>query len=271
MLKLFQFLTGKEVNMYSDYHVHSRFSFDSDESPDTIIKRASKLHMSQICFTDHQDYNWPVEGEAPLLDMEEYISTLAWLREKYSHSIQVLTGIELGLMKGNESLCSNLLNLYHFDFVIGSCHIVDGMDPYYSNFWGNRRDRDAFELYFNTLINALKTFNTIDTLGHLDYIVRYSPNKDKNYSFFDYQDIIDEILKFIIGRNIKLEINTSNLAKGFHFPNPHTDIIKRYRELGGEYVTVGSDAHKAEYIGFGFDTVEEIIRKLNLKVFTIKE
>ena len=102
----------------------------------------------------------------------------------------------------------------------------------------------------------------------MDYIVRYSPNKDSNYSVFDYQDIIDEILKLIINKNIKLEINTSNLAKGFHFTNPHTDIIKRYQELGGEYVTVGSDAHKAQNIGYGFDIAKEIIEKYDLKVYT---
>lgn len=256
--------------MYSDYHVHSHFSFDSDEKPENIIKQAIKLNMNQICFTDHQDFNWPVAGKLPLLNIEEYTSSLCLLKEKYRDNIQILTGIELGLMNGNETLCNELLNSHNFDFIIGSCHIVDGMDPYYSTFWRNRNDRDAFELYFFTLMNALKSFNRIDSLGHLDYVVRYSPNRDSNYSVADYQDILDEILGFIINKNIKLEINTSNLAKGFSFPNPHTDIIKRYKELGGEYVTVGSDAHKAEYIGFGFDTVSKIVDKLGLKVYTKK-
>lgn len=255
--------------MYSDYHVHSRFSFDSDENPDTIINQAIKLNMCQLCFTDHQDFNWPIAGETPLLNMNEYTSTLAALKEKYKKQIQIITGIELGLMNGNESLCHNLLSTYKFDFIIGSCHIVDGMDPYYSDFWQNRNDRDAFELYFKTLLDALMKFNSIDTLGHMDYIVRYSPNKDSNYSVLDYQDIIDEILKFIINKNIKLEINTSNLAKGFDFPNPHTDIIKRYTELGGQYVTIGSDAHKANDIGWGFDTAQNIVHKFNLKIYKV--
>ena len=73
---------------------------------------------------------------------------------------------------------------------------------------------------------------------------------------------------FIINKNIKLEINTANLAKGFTFPNPHTNIIKRYKELGGEYITIGSDAHKACDIGYGFDKVENLIIKHHLKIFT---
>ena len=255
--------------MISDYHVHSHFSFDSKEAPENIINKAISLGMEQICFTDHQDFNWPIEGELPLLNIEDYISTLSELRENYQNKIQVLTGIELGLMKGNETLCQNLIKQTNLDYVIGSCHIVDQMDPYYSSFWENKPDRDAFEAYFNTLLNALKTFNNIDALGHLDYIVRYSPNKDINYSPLDYQDIIDEILKFIIDKNIKLEINTANIAKGFSFPNPHTDIINRYKELGGMYVTVGSDAHKAEDIGYGFEYAEQLIEKTGLKIYTL--
>ena len=143
------------------------------------------------------------------------------------------------------------------------------MDPYYTDFWKNRQDRDAFELYFKTLLEGLLEFSQIDTLGHLDYVVRYSPNRNSNYSPRDYQDVIDEILKFIIEKDIKLEINTSNLSKGFDFFNPHTDIIKRYKELGGKYVTLGSDAHKAEYIGYGFDKAYEIANSFDLKIFTL--
>ena len=113
----------------------------------------------------------------------------------------------------------------------------------------------------------LHTPRTVNTLGHLDYIVRYSPNRDNNYSVADYIDVIDEILKMIIENDIKLEINTSNFSKGFDFPNPHTDIIRRYKELGGLYVTVGSDAHKAQFVGSGFDLVEKIVEKYKLKIF----
>lgn len=256
--------------MLSDYHVHSNFSFDSEESPDNIVSRAIELGMPCIAITDHQDFNWPVEGEFPYIDFDNYFSTLDELSSKYEDKIKIIKGIELGLVVDAKSQCQNLIKNNAFDFVIGSCHIVDNMDPYYSEFWKNRNDRDAFELYFRTLLNGIKSFDHFDTLGHMDYIVRYSPNKAANYSVLDYRDIIDEILTLIISNNIKLEINTANLAKGFSFPNPHTDIIKRYKELGGEYVTVGSDAHTSGNIGYGFDVAEEIIKNFNLNIFTIK-
>ena len=253
--------------MYSDYHVHSCFSFDSEEKPETIIERAISLGMKKICFTDHQDFNWPVPGETPFIDFPNYSSTLEELKEKYADRIQVLKGIELGLAPGNEKEIQDLLSKESFDFIIGSCHVVSGMDPYYPNFWENKNDRQAFEEYFKATLEGLQSFSGIHTLGHLDYIVRYSPNKDSNYSVSDYTDLLDEILRFIIQNEICLEINTASFGKGFTYPHPHPDILERYRELGGELVTIGSDAHKAEQIGLGFDHVKELIEQYQFKVF----
>ena len=230
--------------------------------------------MKDICITDHQDWFWPVPGESFDIDTDSYFNELNILKNKYSSKINLHIGVELGITCDNYKKNADFLQSYPFEYVIGSCHIVDQMDPYYAEFWEGKNDRDCFELYFKTLLDSLKSFigrntcttpRTVNTLGHLDYIVRYSPNKDNNYSVADYIDVIDEILKMIIENDIKLEINTSNFSKGFDFPNPHTDIIRRYKELGGLYVTVGSDAHKAQFIGSGFDLVE----KYKLKVFTI--
>lgn len=254
--------------MFSDYHVHSKFSFDSEESPRAIVQKAISLNMKQICFTDHQDFNWPDKSESPYVDFPVYFSALSNLKEEFSSKIKVLTGIELGITEDNYLLCKNLVGTYSFDYVIGSCHIVDNMDPYYSKFWQVKNDRDCFELYFKTLLNALRQFNDFDALGHLDYIVRYSPNKNANYNPYDYMDYIDEVLKIIIAKDIKLEINTSNYSKGLDFPNPHNQIIKRYKELGGLYVTMGSDAHKADYVGYGFGQAKDLVEEYGLKVYT---
>ena len=255
--------------MLSDYHVHSKISFDSKEEPQLIVEKAITLGMSQICLTEHQDYHWPVPDEIPLIDFNQYNSTINVLRNNYGHQIDILKGVELGLTPGNAALCEQLMECEHFDFIIGSCHIVDNMDPYYSAFWENKTERDAFELYFKTTLEGLRDFHQIDALGHLDYIVRYSPSKGAEYSVNDYRDMIDEILKFIIEKDIKLEINTANITKGFQFPNPHTDIIKRYKELGGKYITVGSDAHVVTHIGQHFETAQNIAEQLGLKVYSI--
>ena len=115
--------------MLSDYHVHSNFSFDSEESPDNIVLRAIELGMPCIAITDHQDFNWPVEGEFPYIDFNNYFSTLDELSSKYEDKIKIIKGIELGLVDDAKSQCQNLIKNNAFDFVIGSCHIVDNMDP----------------------------------------------------------------------------------------------------------------------------------------------
>ena len=113
----------------------------------------------------------------------------------------------------------------------------------------------------------LKDFIHVDTLGHLDYIVRYCPSRDANYNpMVDQKEVIDNILNLLIERDICLEINTSNLAKGFDFAHPHPDILKRYVELGGKKVTIGSDAHQADKLGYGFNDVKTLIEELNLEV-----
>jgi histidinol-phosphatase (PHP family) len=143
------------------------------------------------------------------------------------------------------------------------------MDPYYPEFWKNRTDRCAFEEYFKATLEGLHSFSDIHTLGHLDYIIRYSPNKDANYSVTDYMDYLDEILTFIIQHQICLEINTAGFGKGFSYPHPHPDILKRYQELGGKYVTIVSDAHRAEQIGLGFDKIEGLLTQYQLEMFQI--
>ena len=139
------------------------------------------------------------------------------------------------------------------------------MDPYYSEFWENRNEAEAFRTYFSTFLDALKLFNSFNTLGHLDYIVRYAPNKDKNYNCSDYFNIVEQIFKEIIHKDIALEINTGALAKGMDFANPHFDILSFYKDLGGKLVAVGSDAHIAGNIGYGFDKATQLIEHFNFK------
>ena len=251
--------------MLSDFHVHSKFSNDSDEDLENIISKAISLNMKDICITDHQDWFWPVPGESFDIDTDSYFNELNILKDKYSSKINLHIGVELGITCDNYKKNADFLQSYPFEYVIGSCHIVDNMDPYYSEFWENRNEADAFRTYFSTLLDALKLFNSFNTLGHLDYIVRYAPNKDKNYNCSDYFNIVEQIFKEIIHKNIALEINTGALAKGMDFVNPHFDMLSFYKDLGGKLVAVGSDAHVADNIGYGFDKAAQLIEHFNFK------
>ena len=118
------------------------------------------------------------------------------------------------------------------------------------------------------MLNNVKTCDFFNVYGHIDYVVRYSPNKDFNYKVFDYCDIINEILKNLIHNGKGIEINTSGYRSGLSNPNPNTEIIKMYRELGGEIITIGSDAHRPQDIAYNFNKVVEILKGCGFKYYT---
>ena len=115
----------------------------------------------------------------------------------------------------------------------------------------------------------IRTFDSFDVYGHLDYVVRYGPHKDAQYSFEKYRDILEDILKLLIEKGKGIEINTGGLKYGLKELHPCTGLLKRYKELGGEIVTVGSDAHKPENIGFGFARAEEVLKACGFRYYTL--
>lgn len=248
--------------MYSDYHIHSDLSFDSDEPAINQVKKAIKLGMKQICFTEHVDIGWNINGETSLVDIKKYNKTIADLRNQFGNEIEILQGIEVGLTDTNIDETQEFLDANNFDYVIASIHEIQGADPYYYTFWEGQKENDLIQQYFEATLRLIPRIRGIDTLGHLDYITRYAPSKKFNPD--EYKNIIAPILEYLIANDIALEINTSNLAKGNEQPNPHTTILKWYSELGGQKVVVGSDAHKSEFVGFGFDIARDLIEKYHL-------
>ena len=119
-----------------------------------------------------------------------------------------------------------------------------------------------------TTLENVKVMDCFQSLGHLDYIVRYGKMREKTYSCEEYTDVIDEILKQLIEKGKGLEINAAGLKYGLPFAHPHPDVLRRYRELGGEIVTIGADAHKPEHIAYDFGKVEELLKACGFKYYT---
>lgn len=255
--------------MFSDYHIHSHFSGDSEADLDEIIQKAIKLNMDSICITDHQDFDFPGNANLFSVDLSNYIKAVEEAKERYKDRISIALGIETGLEPHlSEKLDSFVLD-NPFDFVIGSSHLVNRQDPYYPEFWDNRSEETGYIEYFLSIIDNLKVCQNFDVYGHLDYIVRYSPNKSKYYSYDLYSNMIDEILKQIIAMGKGIEINTGGFKYGLGFANPHPDIVRRYKELGGEIVTIGSDAHKPEYIGYRFHKIHDLLSACGFRYYTV--
>lgn len=247
----------------ADLHTHSSFSTDSSEPLFEMAESAVRKGLKTLCLTEHMDFDYPT-GEFQL-DTRAYREELLRVRGEFSDRLELLFGVELGLADYlAETLCE-YSSAWDFDFVIGSIHLVDRLDPYYPDHY-EKIGKNAILRYFECMLSAVKAFDGFDVLGHLDYIVRYSP--EKSYDPPDYREILDEILKTVISRGKGIEINTKGLdSLGYVHPNEW--ILKRYKELGGEIITVGSDSHNVTHIGDGFDLAEQALKSAGFEKYAI--
>lgn len=251
--------------------MHSSFSADSPTPMEDMIKQAIQAGLTGICFTEHLDPDYPKTPDNLefSLDIPAYHSQLLKLKELYKEQIHIHFGIEIGLQLHLGEYFHNLLKEYPFDFVIGSSHLVHGADPYYPEFFQDRSEQRAYMEYFESILENLSAFDEMDTYGHLDYIVRYGPNQNKFYSYGRYQDILDEILKKLIEKNVGLEVNTGGYHYGLGEPNPCTAIIRRYKALGGEIITIGADAHTPDKIGYAFNKAAQVLKECGFRYYTV--
>ncbi len=262
----------------TDCHVHSCFSSDSETPVEDMLEHAMKRNFSYFYLTDHMDYEFPIseEGMDFLFNPNEYFSTLEKLQVKYTNKIEIRPSIELGLKPHLREDYRKLLKEYPFDFVIGSTHLVNDLDPYNAEFWEERSEKASLIAYFETVIENIRSFPEFDSLGHLDYAIRYAPSVKQriansliHYQYKEYADYIDEALKLLVHYGIALEVNTAGYAKGLGQPNPKIDVLKRYKEFGGELITIGSDGHVPNAYAFGFGEVEELLKKVGFRYYAI--
>ena len=257
----------------ADSHVHSVFSSDSETPVEAMIEQAISQGRNRFYLTDHHDIDYPVgeDGRDFNLDLDSYVAKLDELQCKYRGKIAIFAGVELGLMPQCRDKIEAFAGSYPFDFIIGSSHLVRGIDPYYKEYYEGKTEKEAYEEYFLSILENVKLFDCFNVYGHLDYVIRYGPNKDKFYNPMDYYDIFKEILTTLIDKGKGIEVNTGSLYKGLKYPHPHETILKMYQELNGDIITVGSDAHVPEYFGYGFDYAEALLKRLGFRYYTVFE
>lgn len=256
----------------SDFHMHTDFSSDSKAPPRKMIEGAIEKGMKTICFTDHHDKDYPFYPDmgmnAFLFDVDKYFQVLTPLREEYSNRIDIRIGVEIGLQPHLGDFYRKLAHKYPFDFVIGSVHIVNGRDPYYPEMFQERADKEVYKETFLATLENLETVEAFDVLGHIDYVVRYGEHMAEEYNYFKYAEILDAILRKVIALGKGIELNMSGFKYGLGFCHPHPDLIRRYKEMGGEIITVGGDAHKPEHIAYEFHKAGDILRSCGFKYYT---
>ncbi len=246
-----------------DCHVHTKFSTDSKMNIEDALKRASGLNIGMI-ITEHMDLKYPFEGKFAF-DPEEYFNKYS----KYRND-KLLLGVEMGIREDCLEENKRLAQSYGFDYIIGSVHVVDNIDIYEGIFYEGRDKKEVYSQYLNAMLESIKKHDFIDSLGHIDYIARYARFDDNEIYYREFENEIDEILKILIQNEKAIEINTRRIGNS-KVVSSLIQIYKRYYELGGRIVTIGSDSHTQENIGANFDIAKEMVDMCNLKMVYYKD
>ncbi|MCL2572789.1 MAG: histidinol-phosphatase HisJ family protein [Defluviitaleaceae bacterium] len=240
--------------MHFDSHVHSAASPDSELDPNVAIKVLGKKGLG-VAFTEHVDFVTPIEGkdlsakDAPngeydfICDFDVYPSQYKAIQDRYRDS--VLLGIEIGLCAAYLDLNTQKAN-EGYDFVLGSIHNVDGYDVYSRS--SAFEPEDFCRRYLTYGKEMVELCGFFDSYGHIDYIARYSEKIEKIFHYKNFRDEFDALLKALAERDLAMEINTSRFGKT-SLIGQLTPIYKRFKELGGRYVTIGSDSHNEWALG----------------------
>lgn len=249
--------------MIIDTHTHTNFSTDSKMSITEAMSTADMLGIG-LTFTEHLDLAYP-EPNAYVVDIAEYLQQYAQYR-----SDKLLLGIEIGMRLDYLAESAKIISEHDLDFVIGSIHVIDNLDIYQAEFYKGRSKKTVYEHYFKAMLECITNFDFIDSLGHIDYIARYARFLDPEFYYSEFYEHIDQVLSVLAGQQKAIEINTRRFTS-----KPAVQallpIYKRFGELGGSMVTIGSDAHIPEDIGRAFNIAQEIAELSNLKIVHYKQ
>ena len=253
----------------SDYHTHSLVSFDGEFPMADMARAAVDGGLSQLCITDHCDFldqsGVPVRTYDWAAALDQYEAAEPFhSREGFSLRL----GLELGMphldLEAAERICAQPL----LDFVLGSVHNLSpargGTDFYYADYSTAAACREALDDYFRSLALLAET-DFYDVLAHIIYPLRYMKPADGPVTLAGFEERLDALLRTVIGRGRGIEVNTwCGRTVADWLP-----LLKRYRDLSGEIVTVGSDAHAPGNVGRGIPQAFDLLREAGFRYVTV--
>ena len=249
--------------MIFDSHMHTEVSADSAMKAADALERAAKLGVGAV-FTEHEDMDFPGEKDFTF-SPEDYWKKYEALR---GEGERLRLGVELGMQEGLAEKNRAFVKKAPFDQVIGSIHTLLGFDLYYETLYEGREKDEVYRLYLRAMASCVRSHGAfIDILAHIDYIARYAAYRDAELTYAVYGEEIDEVLAALIETDTVLELNT----RRFDAPQGKASLVpifRRYRELGGREVTLGSDAHDACAVAFAFCEAQDLAESLGLRIVT---
>lgn len=264
------------MKIICDTHVHSSNSFDGESTVREICEAAVEKGISSVTITDHMEApeirlgDKSVYGNA-IKSIARSVADVEALRDEYEGRVKLLKGMELGEPMHAPELTKQAYEIADFDFILASVHNLFEEEDFYYLEYNERNVKPLLTRYFDELLDTAKNAD-FDSLAHLTYPFRYIVERtDIRPDTAEYADVIDEIFLTLARRNKSLEINTSGLFKPINSTLPDLDLIRRFRELGGSMVTVGSDAHNCKDLGAGLEEGIKLARMCGFKSFTVYE
>ena len=253
-----------------DYHVHSLFSPDSKMSPEEAVRAAIASGVTELCFTEHMDLGHHMKMYDQIPNFAGMDKTISMLRKKYP-DIHIGKGIEVGYIPDTVEQTVEVLAKQNFDYVLLSTHCVDGLD---CGLPESKRGQDkitAYKRYLETVYESVaeeRLTEYYDCVSHIGYIAKGLHYEDNTFFYEMFPELFDKILREIIKRGKGIEVNTSGIDRGGHVL-PHPSVIRRYYELGGRLITIGSDAHKSRNVGAYIKDAVAVIAEAGFEELTL--
>ena len=265
----------------ADYHVHSSCSFDADSKARMaeMARAELKRGVTEVCFTDHCDFGTPETLQLgpnnfflPRIQGHQFIEAM----EKAPEGIEIKLGLELGEANHDPARGKRVYAMPEYDFILGSLHNLRGeKDFYYLKYESEEQCWELYERYLDELIE-LAGIGCFDSMAHIGYCLRYMHKQgfDAAISVDRFGGRIDKLLHILIENGKGIELNVADLVPGgkedpMLRPFPGEDVLRRYRELGGDIVTVGSDAHNVTAAGIGVKEGFELLANIGFKYVAV--
>ncbi len=252
-------------NNILDMHAHSDNSFDGEDAMIYVCECAQSNGIRAVAFTDHCEVdNYKQDKFAPKVLAQSYFEALK-SKLVYEGSLIICSGIELGQPTFDEQTAEKIISRFNYDIVLASIHNLRNKKDFYFLDYTKENIDELLTDYFTEMLEIAK-WNKFDSLAHLTYPLRYIKGKyNIDVDLKAFSDYTDEIFKTLAQNGKALEINTSGLRQSLGDTMPSKDLISRYKELGGELITIGSDSHRAKDIGAGVEQAMSVCADCGFK------
>ncbi len=241
---------------FYDTHVHTTFSPDAHSTVEEVVEKSQGEGFGVI-ITDHYEMGTGKEDEFRF-EPDAYFEKLNPWRGK---GFQV--GVELDLILEAKEEINSFIKGQDFDFILGAIHAVDKEEVFSESYFTGISKKEAYTKYLIYVLECLKVFPQINSLAHYDFISRYAPYEEGELLYRDFPDYFDEIFRLLAEGEKALEVNIKGLSK--EFLKRYEDILKRFRELGGRFVTIGCDAHRLKGVGANLVAGYELVSNYSLE------